>query len=119
MHVHPTAVIHDCSRTAERADHLLQLFHLTVFQLRGIHFHTVPPVVCGSLPPAFPARGLDAAVIHEPPFFPRVVNDFPRVVGMGFMRLTGRCPEQGRHGLGGLFAGDPCHFQFTPEILVL
>ena len=33
MHMHPTAFIHDCSRMAERADHLLQLFHLAVFQL--------------------------------------------------------------------------------------
>ena len=94
-------------------------FFISLYSSFGIHFHTVPPVMHGGLPPAFPARGLDAAVIHEPPFLSRVVRDFPRVVGMGFMGLPGRRPEQGRHGLGGLFAGDACHSDLTPEILVL
>ena len=61
---------------------------------------------------------VNAAIVYEPPFLPIVVNDLPRIVGMGFVRLPGRRSEQGRHCLGGLFAGEPCHFQFTAEILV-
>lgn len=99
MHMHPAAVIYNCSRMPERADHLLQLFHFAVFQLGAVHFHAVPTVVYHSLPPAFPVCHVNTAVVYEPPFLPLIVNDFPWIVSTGFARLTGRRPEQGRHCL--------------------
>ena len=105
MDVHPAASVHDSPRMAQGADNFLQLRHFPVFQFGGIHFHLVGAVTDGKLLPPDPLGSMDAGVVDKPPFLALVVYNLPRIVGAGFVSLTGHGAEQGSHRFRCFLAG--------------
>ena len=118
MDVHPTASVHDSPCMAQGANNLLQLSHFAVFQLGRVHLHLIGAIAYGKLLPPDPMRSMDAGVVDKPPFLALVVYNLPRIVGAGFVRLTGHGAEQGCHCFRRLLAGYPSHLNFAAEVLV-
>ena len=119
MDVHPAASVHDSPRMTQGADNFLQLSHFAVFQLGGIHLHLIGVIAYGKLLPPDPMRSMDAGVVDKPPLLALVVCNLPRIVGAGFVRLTGHGAEQGCHCFRRFLAGKPCHLDLAAEVLVL
>ena len=61
----------------------------------------------------------DAPVVNKAPFFPVVIEHFPRIVGHRFPCSSCRSSKQRCNSPCCLFTGQSRHFDFTAVILIL
>ena len=103
MDVHTAASIDNSPRMTQGTNNFLQFSHFAVLQFWGIHLHLVVTITdlgviaYGKLLPPDPLRAVDAGIVDKPPFLALVVYNLPRIVGAGFVSLTGHGAEQGSH----------------------
>ena len=106
MDVHPAGGMNQSSGPAQHANRLLQLPHLAVFQLGGIHLHFVE-IRSGNQAPPFPVLRADAGILDKPPDFSVIVRHLPWVVGAGGTGMDGGSTEQGRYSFCGFLPCNP------------
>lgn len=97
--------------------HSWSFWQLGVGQFGRDHFHGIQPACNVCITIFIPFFCLNAAIVHQSPFFSVRIGDIPAVIVVGTMPWLS--PKIGCQCLGRLFTGDACHLHLHAEALVL